>query len=164
MRTGKKRRGVAAVEAAVVLPVLIVIMFGVWEVGRMIQVKQILTNAAREGARTASGAYINGAPVTVSTVQTSVRNYLRSAGLPTAAVNGAAIELINRSNNTWTNPSDASPLDSFDVKVTIPEGAPYESLRMGTFNRLTNVRQIAATVNWQSSSDTLIVVSNTLPY
>lgn len=146
------------------LPVLIVLMFGIWEVGRLIQVKQILTNAAREGARTASGAYINGTPVTVNTVQTAVRNYMTSAGLPTAAVSGATIQLVNQSQNSWTNPSDALPLDSFDVNVTIPAGPAFESLKLGSFNRVTNVRQIAVSVNWQSASDTLIVVGNTLPF
>ena len=58
------RRGVVAVEAAVVLPVLIIVMFGMWEVGRLIQVNQIVTNAAREGARLAAGGYVNGTPVT----------------------------------------------------------------------------------------------------
>lgn len=164
MRKGQRRRGAAAVEAAAVLPVLIIVMFGIWEVGRLIQIKQILTNAAREGARTASGAYVNGTPVTVSTVQTSVRNYLTSAGLPSAAVTGATIQLVNKSTNTWVNPSDALPLDSFDVTVTIPSGSPFESLKLGTFNRITNVRSIAVTVNWQSASDSLIVVGNTLPY
>ncbi|MBL9123838.1 MAG: pilus assembly protein [Planctomycetaceae bacterium] len=151
-------------EAAAVMPVLIIVMFGIWEVGRLIQIKQVLTNAAREGARTASGAYVNGTPVTVNTVQSAVKNYLTSAGMPTAAVNGATIELINQSPNSWTNPSDAKPLDSFDVKITIPEGTAFESLKLGAFKRLTNVRSMSVTVNWQSASDSLIVVGNDLPF
>lgn len=151
-------------EAAVVFPVLIIIMYGVWEVGRLIQVKQVMTNAAREGARAASGAYVSGAPVTVTTVQNSVKNYMTAAGFPSAAVNGATIQLINQSGNVWTNPSDAKPLDAFQVLLTIPEGPPFESLKLGPFNRLTNVRQIAVAVTWQSSTDELITVSNQLPF
>jgi hypothetical protein len=130
----------------------------------LIQIKQVMTNAAREGARAASGAYVDGVPVTVSGVQSTVRNYMTAAGLPTAAVTGASIELINQSGNTWTNPSDAKPLDAFQVVVTIPQGAPFESLKLGPFNRITDVRQIAVAVTWQSSTDELITVSNQLPF
>jgi Flp pilus assembly protein TadG len=164
MPARKLRLGAVSVEAAVVMPVLIIVMYGVWEVGRLIQVKQIMTNAAREGARTASGAYVDGTPVSTSTVQTAVRDYMRTAGLPLAAVNGAQIELLNQSGNAWTHPSDAQPLDPFQVLVTIPQGAAFESLKLGAFNRLTNVRQIAVAVNWQSASDSLIVIGNQLPY
>jgi ABC-2 type transport system ATP-binding protein len=45
------RRGVAVVELAVLLPFLLVVLLGIWEVGRLIEVQQILNNAAREGAR-----------------------------------------------------------------------------------------------------------------
>ena len=61
-----------AVEAAVVLPLLLILMLGVWEVGRMIQVQQVLVNAAREGARLAGGGYVNGTPVTATMVQQAV--------------------------------------------------------------------------------------------
>lgn len=164
MSARKLRRGAVSVEAAVVLPVLIIMMYGVWEVGRLTQVKQVMTNAAREGARTASGAYVDGVPVSLTTVQTSVRDYLRTAGFPTAAVNGAQIQLLNMSGNAWTHPSDAQPLDPFQVVVTIPEGDPFESLKLGAFNRLTNVRQIAVSVSWQSASDSLIVIDSQLPF
>ena len=81
----QRRRGVVAVEAAVTLPVLIIVMFGMWEVGRLIQVNQVVNNAAREGARLAAGGYVDGTPVTVTMVQQAVRDYLSASGLPTAA-------------------------------------------------------------------------------
>lgn len=139
-------------------------MFGIWEVGRLIQVKQIMTNAAREGARSASGAYVDGTPVSVDAVKATVRNYMTAAGLPSAAVSGAVIQLVNQSGNDWTNPSDAQPLDAFQVTVTIPGGAPFDSLMLGPFNKLTDVNQIAVAVNWQSSTDEQITVGSQLPY
>ncbi|HEV3137455.1 MAG TPA: TadE/TadG family type IV pilus assembly protein, partial [Pirellulales bacterium] len=83
-----------AVEAAFVLPVLLVLMLGVWEVGRLIQVNQIIVNSAREGARLAAGGYVNGTPVTVAMVQQAVKDYMTSAGLPAAAVSGAQVNLV----------------------------------------------------------------------
>lgn len=47
------RRGAAAVEFALVLPVLMLILLGIIEFGRAWNVKQTLTDAAREGARVA---------------------------------------------------------------------------------------------------------------
>lgn len=47
------RRGTAAVEFAVVAPLLMLLVFGMVEYGRLVMVQQVLTNASREGARTA---------------------------------------------------------------------------------------------------------------
>src|SRR5882724_7602053 len=43
-RRNDARSGSAAVELAVVLPVLVTLLVGIWEVGRMVQVKQIMSN------------------------------------------------------------------------------------------------------------------------
>lgn len=44
-------RGAAAVELALVLPVLLMIIFGIIDFGRMLNAQVTLTEAAREGAR-----------------------------------------------------------------------------------------------------------------
>lgn len=45
------RRGIVTIEAALVFPVLLLILFGVIELGWMLLKSQQLTNAARNGAR-----------------------------------------------------------------------------------------------------------------
>ncbi len=45
------RRGTAAVEFALILPVLVVLVFGIIEFGLLLYDKQVITNASREGAR-----------------------------------------------------------------------------------------------------------------
>ena len=47
-------RGAAVVEMAVVTPLLLTLLFGVIEFGNSVMFRQILTNAAREGARTSA--------------------------------------------------------------------------------------------------------------
>lgn len=47
------RRGVAAVEFAMVAPLFLLLVFGTIEIGRMLMVQQTLVNASREGARQA---------------------------------------------------------------------------------------------------------------
>jgi hypothetical protein len=44
-------RGAAAVEAALVLPILLLIVFGIIDFGRMLNAQITLNEAAREGAR-----------------------------------------------------------------------------------------------------------------
>jgi Flp pilus assembly protein TadG len=115
----ERRRGTAVVEAVFIMPIMLSLMLGVWEVGRMIQVRQILENAAREGARVAAGGYVNGTAVTVSTVQTEVQNYLTAAGLPSTAVTGTQTSLTCLASPVWTDPYQAQPLDPFTVTLTI---------------------------------------------
>ena len=47
----QNNRGVAAVELAFCLPILIVLVFGSIEVGLLFYNEQVITNASREGAR-----------------------------------------------------------------------------------------------------------------
>ena len=49
--TRTRERGQAMVETAIALPLLLVMMVGIFEVGRAYETWQVLTNAAREGAR-----------------------------------------------------------------------------------------------------------------
>lgn len=48
------QKGQALVELALLLPLLLLIVFGITEFGRAFYIKNALTNAAREGARRAS--------------------------------------------------------------------------------------------------------------
>jgi Flp pilus assembly protein TadG len=44
-------RGSAMIEAAITIPMLLLLMVGIFEIGRAFQTWQVVTNAAREGAR-----------------------------------------------------------------------------------------------------------------
>lgn len=61
----KSERGAVAVEFALVVPVLFLLIFGVVEFGNIYNVQLQLTAAAREGAREMA---INGTPATARTV------------------------------------------------------------------------------------------------
>lgn len=68
------RKGVAAVEFALVAPVFFLLVLGLVEMGRMLMVQQSLTNAAREGCRMA----VMGTTISSSHVDGAVRDYLQS--------------------------------------------------------------------------------------
>ena len=54
MKRHRGDRGAAAVETALLLPVLLLIIFGIIDFGRMLNAQITLTEAAREGARAVS--------------------------------------------------------------------------------------------------------------
>ncbi|MBY0231344.1 MAG: pilus assembly protein [Gemmataceae bacterium] len=51
LRRGRKRRGATIVEAAFVLPIAVLFLFGLFEYCRFVFLVQVAENAAREGAR-----------------------------------------------------------------------------------------------------------------
>ena len=50
---GRDQRGTAILETALTLPLILLVSVGIFEFGRAYQTWQVLTNAAREGARVA---------------------------------------------------------------------------------------------------------------
>lgn len=59
MKLKQKERGAVAVEMAIVLPLLLLILIGTMEFGRVFNVQNSLTQAAREGARHGAIHYNN---------------------------------------------------------------------------------------------------------
>jgi Flp pilus assembly protein TadG len=53
MKRYRNEKGAALVEAAMIMPLIMLISVGIFEFGRAYQTSQVLTNAAREGARLA---------------------------------------------------------------------------------------------------------------
>jgi Flp pilus assembly protein TadG len=50
----RSQKGQSLVEFALVLPVFVVVLFGIMEFGRLWEISNVLTSAAREGARVAA--------------------------------------------------------------------------------------------------------------
>lgn len=55
--TGRPERGAVAVEMAIVLPLLLLVLGGVIDFGRLFMAEIMVTNAAREGARMTAMGY-----------------------------------------------------------------------------------------------------------
>jgi Flp pilus assembly protein TadG len=77
----RRRCGATLVEFAIVAPLLFLLILGIVEFGRAVMVQQILTNAAREGAR--RGILEQS---TAPDVQTAVSDYLRNTSVAGANV------------------------------------------------------------------------------
>lgn len=76
----KGQRGSVAVEFALVLPVFLLLLFAVVEMGSAWYYKQMLVSASREGARMAS--LLNDPTNGSAQVVTTVKSYLTQAGFP----------------------------------------------------------------------------------
>jgi Flp pilus assembly protein TadG len=89
----KDDRGATIVEFAIVLPVLLLLIFGIIDYGLLIYNKQILTNACREGARAgvqqAAPPGVTQSPnrYTIGQIQTEVTNYCSANLVTFGAVN-----------------------------------------------------------------------------
>lgn len=148
------RRGVAAVELAITLPFLLVLLIGIWEVGRMIEVKQVIGNAAREGGRMASRGTLTNAEVLAG-----VRQYLQNAGLNTANVTCTVVKLDSAGASVPVEMNDPSviQLDKIRVSVTIP----FRDVRWLALNYfMPESSTITSTVMWQSVRDLPVTIGD----
>lgn len=82
----RHERGAALLEVALTLPLLLLVAAGIFEFGRAYQTWQVLTNAAREGARVAVLPGTDDAAV-----RTRVTDYMEGGQLAGAA--GATITI-----------------------------------------------------------------------
>src|SRR4051812_25825508 len=110
LKTALRRdRGTALIEAAMTLPLVLLIMVGIFEVGRAYQTWQVLTNAAREGAR------MSIIPnTTSSTVTAMVRTYMTNGQLSNAST--AAVTVDQAANLTV----NGTPVSASLVTVDYP--------------------------------------------
>jgi Flp pilus assembly protein TadG len=75
-RRAANERGVALIEAAITLPLLLLVSVSIFEFGRAYQHWQVVTNASREGARIAVLPDVDDAAV-----RTRVKTYLEAGYL-----------------------------------------------------------------------------------
>jgi Flp pilus assembly protein TadG len=110
MRMGRKNQsGASAVEFAIILPILVLLVFGIIEFSVALYDKAMITNASREGAR--AGIVFRVPLVTDEEITEVVNTYLGNSlitfGGPTAATT-----TVTRNGPNPPNPGD-------ELKVTV---------------------------------------------
>jgi len=114
------RSALAAVELAIILPVLATMMLGMFELSRGVMVRQILTGAARKGCRTGIlHQYGN------SDIKSDVTDVMRDNGFTSSQFNPPSVGTItitvtDPSGNTLTDALDAPSGSIVSVQVSIP--------------------------------------------
>jgi Flp pilus assembly protein TadG len=98
MRTRiRNEKGAALLETAITIPIIMLITVGIFEFGRAYQTWQVLTNAAREGARV---AVIAGS--TDDQVREVVNNYMTNIGRVSNGANATITIVRNEAVAGWS--------------------------------------------------------------
>jgi Flp pilus assembly protein TadG len=123
-RWKSSRRGAAAVECAVIAPVIVLIVFGSIQVGQMVHVSRTVSDASREGARQAAAPRVK----TTDDVTNAVNDYLAQAfpGVPSSTVRNATTVTVRNSAGTTIPGGDLTTVtsgDSVSVEVRFDSNA-----------------------------------------
>jgi Flp pilus assembly protein TadG len=107
-----QRKGAAVVELAFTAPLLFLITFGMIDVGRAVMVQNLITNAARDGARAAA---LDGA--TAGEIETSVVDFLAASSVSGAT---AAVSPNPLSSANWGDPVSCTVQVPFNSVSWLP--------------------------------------------
>ncbi len=135
MRRARRQDGQALVEAALTIPILLLIAVAIFEFGRAYQTWQILTNAAREGARV---AVVPGGGATGA--QQRVLQYMQAGQLPNA---GTAAISVNRNATIMVS---GAAVSASQVDIAYP------------FNFIV-LRPVARLINGSSALGSAVVIN-----
>ncbi len=179
----RRRNGAAALEFGICLPFFLLILFGLWEVGRITEVQNVTWNSAREAARDASLGQDD-----LPTVASNLLMYLQGAE-PTAFGQGHTTTMIapvitlppntygytcwdttaNRelftmtftdiTDPTITDPTGMSQLDLYRITVQVP----YASVGWLPVPSITGQTRLMVNVEWASMVDSPFEVAPFLP-
>ncbi len=144
-----RRRGAVAVEAAFVLPLLVVLLFGAWEVGHYLDAAQIAANACREGGRQASTGQRSAAQIQKNTLEYLTAN--------SVATGGATVQVVNLTSGL--DPTAANQLDQLQVTVTVP----VANLRWLNGSFFTTASTMSWSSIWSSMRDVPVNVNTSIP-
>ena len=148
------------------MPFLLALMVGVWELGRIVQVQEIMQNAAREGARVASQATIinsTGAYTQVAVTGSSpnvtdtVKQYLYGAGITDLTGLQVTFTYLN-GDTSLTQPYQGVKNQQFQVTISLP----FSNVKWSSLS-LINPSTVGGTCIWTILVDDPFTVSATLP-
>jgi Flp pilus assembly protein TadG len=86
-RRARNQRGAVAVEFALIMPMLCLLVFGIIEFGFMLNRDMIVGNASRDGARAASLGD------TYADIRAGIASELAASGVPTTVATGTTITI-----------------------------------------------------------------------
>jgi Flp pilus assembly protein TadG len=101
-----QRRGAAAVECAILVPILTLLLLGAIDVGQFANVYQKISDASREGARLAA----RYGTKTTSEVESGVRSYL------TKVAGGGSGSALAAAANVTVSDSTGNPIPGGDLE------------------------------------------------
>ncbi len=136
------QKGVAAVEFAIILSVLMMVILGIIEFGLLMYDKQVITNASREGAR--AGIVVVVPRVSDAGIQAVVNNYIATNLISFGSTPTSPVITICPGLNCDPS-SDRNDMD-FGDELTVTVTYDYDFLVLPDFVAgLTGVQTLVAT-------------------
>jgi Flp pilus assembly protein TadG len=105
-----RRTGAHVVELAVVAPIFFLFLFGILEYGRFVMTLQIVTNAAREGARYAVVTTNDANANPTQDVQNWVNVYMAAQGVQLTSPTGGSFDPLSNVMVYTCNPTNVQPV------------------------------------------------------
>jgi Flp pilus assembly protein TadG len=171
-KNSSQRRGAAAVELAFVALFLVPLIFGVWEAGRLIEVQQIVSNSAREGARLAAQGYTinsSGAPTQIMAstgspnVKDFVYQYLVAAGFANLQPGDVAVSFAFTAPGAVKGLLPTDPyLGEKNQPFTVTVSIPWDKVRWIDVGMI-RPTAVTFTVSWQMLIDDAFTVNQSMP-
>ena len=169
--SGGVRRAAAAAEFAILLTILVPLLVGIWEVGRLVNASQLVMNAAREASRRASTG-----TKTTADIRQEVLTYLQAAGLTriTAVASdeedlktgGKVLVDIKVYDDDGVLIADGDPKTDAkqNNKLVITVKVLYTDVEYSPTNFfLSSDFQLIATTTWNSMKDIPLTVNDQIP-
>ena len=149
----KKQNGASAVEFAILLPFLVLLVFGIIDFGLLMYNQQVLTNASREGARAAivGDCATRLDDTTTSGIGKIVQDYCASRLITFASTNNPPTTVVtpNDSDRSCGSP----PVDT-GANLTVRVTYDYRFLMPSIFGFPTNAtKTLAAQTVMRMESD-----------
>lgn len=150
----------ALIEFAVSLPLLVVLVVGIFDFGGAFNLKQELNNAAREGARFAAAQPSNdlaqGQPPSVSAVRFVVDSYLLTAGINDCGLSAASYALAT--GYTWVFNASGH---GCSMTLTVNRANPVqETIGGATVNILCTTVNISYPYQWHFNNVIQLLAPN----
>jgi Flp pilus assembly protein TadG len=151
--TRRERRGVAVVELAFVLPVLLTILVGMWDLGQLVRGLQIIAIATRDAGRQAAAGIKTSAQINNAVTLLMAQN-----GIPATNVSF----LYENVTQPGVEPNVATQGDLLEITISIP----FSTLRLAS-GTLVTYRLATTTASfksqWMSMRDLPVTIDTTIP-
>jgi Flp pilus assembly protein TadG len=139
----RSRAGGTVVETALAINVLLLLLLGIIDYGKLVMTKQLIDNAAREGARQATTGTNT---LTTSTIQSTVTQFLGGQGLSSMSIQVYQVNPLTGANlGSW----NSTPLGG-SIAVTI--SGNYIPL-LPAFSRIPNPLPLTTTAMMTSEAN-----------
>ena len=120
----RNRDGVAALEAAVVMPMMLILVLGTIEMGTALRASTIMQSAVREAGRLANmnwSQVVEAGDTPNAKIERDLRNFVTASGLPGSSLSVSITHAEGaNSGQTFDIADEDNELELMDITVALP--------------------------------------------